>query len=115
MSTNMDKICNGITHPMLPKVTGEPTYKDIKALHILLKSNISSTHSTVGGGACGLLRLTLNALTYFNVTSVAFVLPISPGNTPGYPANATARQILFALATISLTSIHCANWSLQQK
>ena len=44
------EIIAGFPHGALPKVTGEPMFKNIKIIHHLLNANTISVPSFAGGG-----------------------------------------------------------------
>jgi hypothetical protein len=48
-----DEIITGFTHSSLPKVTGEPTFEDLKVIWRLLNTNAMSVASYEGGGHHG--------------------------------------------------------------
>ena len=89
----VETIKEGFPHLSVPRQTGEPTYETMHAVHALLKANATSVISELGGGAHGLLGLTLNAATYFQLTGLAFTRPANPGTTPTIPARSTGEQV----------------------
>jgi hypothetical protein len=52
-----DKIIPVFLHSSLPKVTGEPTFKDLKVIRRLLNNNAMSVASYKGGGRHGHLGI----------------------------------------------------------
>jgi hypothetical protein len=69
MTSTPDKLIGGFPYSTLPKVTGEPTFKDIKIICRLLNSNPMRVSSNEGGGQHGHLGLiTINA-EYFTVAT----------------------------------------------
>ena len=85
----VEAIKEGFPHQSIPKQPGEPTYESIRTIHRLLKANAASMPSDLGGGAHGLLGLTLNGTVYTAVTGHVFTLPVFPGSTPTIPARST--------------------------
>ena len=73
--------------------SGEPTYETIHTIHALLKANAASVSSELGGGAHGLLGLTLANTTYTPLAGVAFTRPANPGLTPTIPARSTGDTV----------------------
>jgi hypothetical protein len=49
MASTTDKIIAGLRYSNLPKVTGEPTFEDLKITHRLLNSKAMSVFSYEGG------------------------------------------------------------------
>ena len=81
----------------MPRHEGEPDYEAIKNRHDIAKANASSVTSSLGGGAHGLLGLTLILATYQNFTGHPFVRAPDPGHVPTIPSNSTAAQISVAV------------------
>ena len=75
------------------KLPGRPNYDTIAAVHTKLKANAASVHSTLGGGAHGLLGLALQPGTYTVLTGQMFILPDNPGPSANVPSGQTAPQI----------------------
>jgi hypothetical protein len=48
-----DELMAGFPHSSLPKVTGEPTFEDLKVIRRLLNTNAMSVASYEGGGRYG--------------------------------------------------------------
>jgi hypothetical protein len=88
---------NYFQHPLLRKISGDPTYTSLDKLEKECKANGKSVHSTLGGGNRGHLGLISSVLAYKCVSQgVHFVrpeLPVLPAlaNTTG-PRIAEARQ-----------------------
>jgi hypothetical protein len=53
MASTPDELIMGFPHISLPKVTGEPTIKDIEIIWRLLNTNAMSVSSYEGGGLHG--------------------------------------------------------------
>ena len=62
------------------KITGEPTFEQLKTLYSQLKINAQCMHSSRGGGAHGHLGLVLSAVDYQQLTLTPFVRPVDPGD-----------------------------------
>jgi hypothetical protein len=52
-----DELIAGFPHSSLPKVTGEPTFEELKVIRRLLNKNDMSVSSYVGGGRHGHLGI----------------------------------------------------------
>eukprot|EP00957_Ditylum_brightwellii_P068451 5197096-Ditylum_brightwellii.AAC.1 len=78
----VEEIISDFSHPMVPKVSGEPTYESIHRIHKLLQENAVSMQSDLGGEAHGHLALVLTPGHYQQVTGHIFVAPAYPGPNP---------------------------------
>ena len=67
-------------HPVLIKIHGIPTFRNLTALKNQLKANAQSVTSRLGGGTFGHLGLVLSPAEYRLVSDVPFVLPPFPGD-----------------------------------
>jgi hypothetical protein len=54
-----DELIVGLPHSYLPKVTGEPTFEDLKVIRQLLNTNAMSVASYEGGRRHGHLGITM--------------------------------------------------------
>jgi hypothetical protein len=52
-----DKLIVGFPHSSLPKVTGEPTFEDLKVIRQILNTYVMSVASYEGGGHHGHLGI----------------------------------------------------------
>ena len=68
--------------PIIPRNPGLPEYRVIDEVHGKGKANASSVASELGGGAHGLLGITLSPPTYFQLTGHHFNQPVNPGTVP---------------------------------
>ena len=66
-------------HPILTKIIGPLTYRQLKTIKDELKANAASIYSELGGGAHGYLGLALLVLEYANVSATMFVRQVHPG------------------------------------
>jgi hypothetical protein len=57
MASTTDELIAGFPHSYLPKVTGEPTFEDLKVIRRLLNTNDMSVASYKGGGRHGHLGI----------------------------------------------------------
>ena len=90
---SVDDIRSVFPEPIVHKIIGEPTCETIKAVHVILKSNVASIPTTLGGGNHGHLGLVLQLALYTVVTGSNFTAPNNPGATPNIPKAATGAQI----------------------
>jgi hypothetical protein len=57
MASTTDELIAGFPHSYLPKVTGEPTFEDLKVIRRLLNTHAMSVASYEGGGRHGHLGI----------------------------------------------------------
>jgi hypothetical protein len=88
-----DELIVGFPHNSLLKVTGEPTFEDLKMIHRYLNTNAMSVSSYEVGGRHGHLGLIMTNDEYFALATDVFTAPENPGATYVHPDNATAAQI----------------------
>jgi hypothetical protein len=96
-----DELIAGLPHSSLPKVTGEPTFEDLKVIRRLLNTNAMSVSSYVGGGRHGHLGIIMTNEEYFAIAADVFPLPDNPGASPDVVVGMTAVVIA------ELTRLHC--------
>jgi hypothetical protein len=88
-----DKLIAGFLHYSLPKVTGEPTFEDLKVIRRLLNTNAMSVASYEGGGRHGHLGIIMNNKEYFAIAIDVFPVPANPGPSVAFVAGTTAAVI----------------------
>jgi hypothetical protein len=88
-----DELIAGFPHSSLPKVTGEPTFEDLKVIRRLLNTNAMSVSSYVGGGHHGHLGIIMMNEEYFAIAADVFPLPDNPGASPEVVVGMTAAVI----------------------
>jgi hypothetical protein len=88
-----DELIAGFPHSSLPKVTGEPTFKDLKVIRRLLNTNDMSVSSYVGGGRHGHLRIIMMNEEYFAIAADVFPVPDNPWESPEVVVGMTAAVI----------------------
>jgi hypothetical protein len=88
-----DEIIAGFPHNILPKVTGEPTFEDLKMIHHYPNTNAMSVSSYEGGGRHGHPSLIMMNVKYFTLATDVFTAPDNPRATPVHPDNATESRI----------------------
>jgi hypothetical protein len=76
MASTHDELIMGFSHSILPKVTGEPTFEDLKIIHQLLNTNDMSISSYEGGGRHCHLGLNMTNATYLAVATDVPPLPL---------------------------------------
>jgi hypothetical protein len=88
-----DELITGFPHSSLLKVTGEPTFEDLKVIWRLLNINAMSVASYEGGGHHGHLDIILTNKEYFAVAVDVFPVPYNPGPSAAVVAGMTAAVI----------------------
>jgi hypothetical protein len=74
-----DELIVGFPHSSLPKVTGEPTFDDIKVIRRLLNTNAMRVASYQGGGRNGHLGIIMTNEEYFAIVVDVFPVHNNPG------------------------------------
>jgi hypothetical protein len=67
-----DELIAGLPHSSLPKVTGEPTFEDLKVIRRLLNTQAMTVSSYVGGGRHGHVRIIMTNEEYFAIAADVF-------------------------------------------
>jgi hypothetical protein len=88
-----NELIAGFPHSSLPKVTGEPTFEDLKIIRHYLNTNAMNVLSYKGVGRHGHLGLIITNDEYFALAMDVFPAPDNPGATAVHPENATAARI----------------------
>jgi hypothetical protein len=88
-----DEITAGFPHNILPQVTGEPTFEDLKIIHRYLNTNAMGVSLYEGRIRHGHLGLIMMNDEYFALATDAFTTTENPGATPAHPDNATSARI----------------------
>jgi hypothetical protein len=88
-----DKLIAGFPHSSLPKVTGEPTFEDLKVIRRLLNTNAMRVSSYVGVCRHGHLGIIMTNEEYFAIAADVFPLPGNPGALPEVVVGMTAAVI----------------------
>jgi hypothetical protein len=79
-SSTPDELIMGFTHSSFPKVTGEPTFEDLKVIRRLLNTNAMSVSSYLGRGRHGHLGIIMTNEEYFSIAADVFPVPENPGS-----------------------------------
>jgi hypothetical protein len=79
MASTQDELIAGFPHSSLPKLTGEPTFENLKVIRRLLNKNAMSVASYEGGGCHGHLSIIMTNEEYFAVAVDIFPVPNNPG------------------------------------
>jgi hypothetical protein len=87
------KLIVGFPHSSLPKVTGEPTFEDLKVIRRLLNTNAMSVFPYVGGGRHRHLGIIMMNEEYFAIAADVFPVPDNPGASPDVVLGMTAAVI----------------------
>jgi hypothetical protein len=93
MASTPDKLIAGFPHSSLQKVTGEPTFEDLKAIRRLLNTNAMSVASYKGGGHHGHLRIIMTNEEYFAVAVDVLPVPNNRGPSAAVVTGLTAAVI----------------------
>jgi hypothetical protein len=88
-----DELIAGFPHSSLPKVTGEPTFEDLKVIRRQLNTNDMSVASYEGGGRHGHLGIIMTNEEYFAIAVDVFSVPVSPGSSAPVVAGMAAAVI----------------------
>jgi hypothetical protein len=88
-----DELIAGFPHSSLPKVTGEPTFEDLKVIRQLLNNNAMSVDSYEGGGHHGHLGIIMTNEEYFAIAVDVFPVPNNPGPSAAVVAGMAAAVI----------------------
>jgi hypothetical protein len=88
-----DELIAGFSHSSLPKVTGEPTFEDLKVIRRLLNTNAMIVSSYVCGGRHGYLGIIMTNEEYFAIAANVFPVPNHPGASTEVVAGMTAAVI----------------------
>jgi hypothetical protein len=78
-ASSPDELIVGFPHSSLPKVTGEPTFEDLKVIRWLLNTNAMSVASYEGGGRHEHLGMIMTNEEYFAIAVNVFPVPNNPG------------------------------------
>ena len=93
MASTIQKIVENFPYPSFTPISGVPDYETLSELHTQANTNASSIQSNLGGGAHGLLALTLEPTVLLPLTGVNFIAPVNPGTHAIIPPGETAAQI----------------------
>jgi hypothetical protein len=93
MASTPDELIAGFPHSSLPKVTGEPTFEDLKVIWWLLNTKDMSVSSYDGGGRHGHLGIIMTNKEYFAIVVDVFPVPNNPGPSAAVVAGMTAAVI----------------------
>jgi hypothetical protein len=93
MASTPEKLITGFPHSSLPKVTGEPTFEDLKVIRRLLSTDDMIVSSYVGGGRHEHLGIIMTSEKYFAIAADIFPLPDNLGSSPEVVAGMTAAVI----------------------
>jgi hypothetical protein len=88
-----DEPIAGFPHSSLPKVTGEPTFEDLKVIRRLLNTNAMSVASYKGGGRHEHLGIITTSEEYFAIAVDVFPVPNNTGPWDAVVEGMTAAVI----------------------
>jgi hypothetical protein len=92
-TSTSDELIAGFPHSSLPKVTGEPTFEDLKVIRRLLNTNAMIVASYEGAGCHGHLIIIMTNEEYFAVAFDVLPVPNNPGPSAAVVAGMTAEVI----------------------
>jgi hypothetical protein len=92
-ASTLDELIAGFPHSSLPKVTGEPTFEDLKVIRRLLNTNAMSVAAYEGGGRHGHLGIIMTNEDYFAITVDVFPVPNNHGPSAALVEGMTAAVI----------------------
>jgi hypothetical protein len=92
-ASTQDKLISGFPYSSLPKVTGEPTFEDLKVIRRLINTNNRSVVSYKGGGRHGHLGIIMTSEEYFAIAVDVFSTPNNPGPSATVVVGMTAAVI----------------------
>jgi hypothetical protein len=95
-----DELIAGFPHSSLPRVTGEPTFEDLKVIRRLLNTHAMSISSYIGGGRHRHLGIIMTNEEYIAITANVFPVPNNPG------ASAEAVVGMTAAVIAEMTRLH---------
>jgi hypothetical protein len=93
MASTLDELIAGFPHTPLPKVTGEPTFEDLKVIRRLLNTNAMGVSSYVGGGRHRHLGIIMTNEEYFEIAADVLLVTKNPGAYPEVVVGITASVI----------------------
>jgi hypothetical protein len=93
MASTPDELIAGFPHSSLPKVTGDPTFEDLKVISRLLNTSAMSVASYEGDGRHGHLGITMTNKEYFMIAADVFPVPANPGPSDAVVTGMTAAVI----------------------
>jgi hypothetical protein len=88
-----DELIVGFPHSSFPKVTGQPTFEDLKVIQRLLNTNDMSVVSYEGRGHHGHLGIIITNEEYFTIAIDVFPVPNNPGPSAAFVAGMTTTVI----------------------
>jgi hypothetical protein len=93
MASTPDELIAGFPYSFLQKVTGEPTFEELKVIRRLLNTNAMSLASYEGGGRHGHLGIIMTNEEYFAVAVDVFPVPNNPKPSAAVVTGMTAAVI----------------------
>ena len=82
MPMSLEKIVVYFSHPTVPPIVGQPSYKMISELKLKLNTDVASIYSHRGDGRLGLLYLTLKPEVYNTQSATQFGASSQPRSEP---------------------------------
>ena len=75
----------------MPKIDGDPDYRDINTMMQLLYGNATSLPTTLGGGQHGHSGIIIIPQLYTTLANTPYEIPTDPGITPTHATGASAE------------------------
>jgi hypothetical protein len=101
-----DELIAGLPHSFLPKVTGEPTFEDLKVIRRLLNTNAVSVASYEGGGRHEHLGIIMTNEEYLAIAVDVFPVPANPGPSAAVVVGMTAAIIAETIRLYRATQVY---------
>jgi hypothetical protein len=92
-ASTSDELIAGFPHSSLPKVTGDPTFEDLKVMWWLLNTNAMSVTYYEGEGRHGHLGIIMTNEEYFAIAVDVFPVPNNTGPSAAVVAGMTESVI----------------------
>ena len=101
---NADTLTDNFPYPIIPKIKGKPTRRDIEKLQKKIFANAATIQTNLGGGNHGHLGLAMKPEEHTIATGgQAFHRPENSGLVPAIPQGSTHHEIL------ALQNAHATN------
>eukprot|EP00957_Ditylum_brightwellii_P163901 12478183-Ditylum_brightwellii.AAC.1 len=110
MAPSVEVISKVFPQTFIPKIPGEPDYKQLYKVHRLLMENAASIDTIIGGGLHGHLALVITPARYLQLTGHSFVPPQNPRPTPIMP-----NQFMMTAEAETISQNHRAQLAIYNK
>jgi hypothetical protein len=107
-ASTTDELIAGFPHSILPKVSGEPTFEDLKIIRRILNNKTVRVSSYEWSGLHGHLGIIMTNDEYFDVATDVFTAPANPVNTATIVVGVMAAHIAENnWVHVEATYVHC--------